>query len=202
MLSGIGPVEVLPEYDIERKLDVPVAGQGLDDHLFLTAEWKLAPELRMDTVDSGNALFSEAQSEAISGDEGQAPEPDTHWLLKETIFFEDFVLYTSFDPALPSNNNHLTAAKVGVLPISRGSVSISSSDPTVPPVINPTFFASEVDRFVWLDGLRRMIKMMDGGVSPLSQGIVVAEAPSAGHPALPVDSNDDKIEARIRATAM
>lgn len=224
MLSGIGPAEVLSEYNIEQKLDVPEVGKGLADHLFLTTEWKLAPEYRMDTVDSGNPLFSEAQyglgqpnnfvasygvsdipglTQAITTDEGQAPEPSTHWLLKETrSFFEAFVLYTNFDPTLPSNSSYLTAANVGLLPTSRGSVSINSSDPTVPPVINPNFFASEVDRFVYRDGLRKVIKMMVGGESPLSQGIVVGEAPPAGLPALTVDSTDDEIDARIRATAM
>lgn len=224
MLSGIGPAEVLSEYDIEQKLDVPEVGKGLADHLFLTTEWKLAPEYRMDTVDSGNPLFSEAQyglgqpnnfvasygvsdipglTQAITTDEGQAPEANTHLLLKETrTFFEAFVLYTNFDPTLPSNSSYLTAANVGLLPTSRGSVSINSSDPTVPPVINPNFFATKVDRFVYRDGLRKVIKMMVGGESPLSQGIVVGEAPPAGLPALTVDSTDDEIDARIRATAM
>lgn len=224
MLSGIGPADVLSEYEIEQKLDVPEVGQGLADHLFLTTQWQLSLEHILDTVDSVNPLFSEAQYglgqpnnfvasygvsdipgliQAITSDEGQAPEPDTHWLLKETrTFFEAFVLYTNFDLTLPSNSSYLTAANVGLLPTSRGSVSISSSDPTVPPVINPNFFASEVDRFVWRDGLRKVIKMMLGGESPLSQGIVVGEAPPAGLPALTVDSTDDEIDARIRATAM
>lgn len=224
MLSGIGPGEVLAEYDIEQKLGVPEVGKGLADHLFLTTEWKLAPEHRLDTVDSGNSLFSETQyglgqpnnfvasygvsditglAKAISTDEGQEPEPNTHWLLKETrTFFEAFVLYTNFDQTLPFNSSYLTAANVGLLPTSRGSVTINSSDPTVPPVINPNFFASEVDRFIWRDGLRKVIQMMVGGVSPLSQGIVVGEAPPAGLPALTVDSTDEEIDARIRATAM
>lgn len=224
MLSGIGPAEELSKYDIEQKLDALEVGKGLADHLFFTTEWKLAPEYRMDTVDSGNTLFSEAQyglgqpnnfvasygvsnitglTQAISSDESRAPEPDTHPLLKETrTFFEAFVLYANLDPSLPSNSSYLTAANVGLLPTSRGSVSITSSDPTVPPAINANFFATEVDRFVWRDGLRRMIKMMVGGESPLSQGIVVGEAPPAGLPALTVDSTDDEIDARIRATAM
>lgn len=224
MLSGIGPAEVLSEYDIEQKLNAPEVGQGLADHLFLTTEWKLAPDYSLDTVDSGNPLFSESQyglgqpnnfvasygvsdvpglTDAISSDEGQVPDPNSHWLLKETrTFFEAFVLYTNFDSTLPSNSSYITAANVGLFPTSRGSVSINSSDPTVPPVINPNFFASEVDRFVWRDGLRRVIKMMLGGDSPLSQDIVVGEAPPAGLPALTLDSTDEEIEARIRATAM
>lgn len=224
MLSGIGPAEVLSEFGIEQKLDAPEVGQGLADHLFFTTEWKLAPEHRLDTVDSGDPLFSEAQyglgqpnnfvasygvsdvsglAQAIASDEGQAPVPDAHPLLKETrTLFEAFVLYTNFDPTLPTNSSYLTAANVGLLPTSRGSVSISSSDPTVPPVINPNFFASEVDRFVWRDGLRKTIKMMVGGETPLSQGIVLGEAPPAGLSALTVDSTDDEIDARIRATAM
>lgn len=224
MLSGVGPAEVLSEYGIEQKVDVPEVGQGLADHLFLTTAWKLAPEYRMDTVDSGNTLFSEPQyglgqpnnfvasygvsdipglTRAISSDEGQATEPHTNWLLKEArTLFEAFVLYTNLDPTLPSNDSYLTVANVGLLPTSRGSVSISSSDPMDPPVINPNFFATEVDRFVWRYGLRKVIKMMVGGESPLSQGIVVGEAPPAGLPALTVDSTDDEIDARIRATAM
>lgn len=61
MLSDIGPAGTLSEYDIEQKVDVPEVGQGLADHLSFTTEWKLAKEYRMDTADSGNPLFSEAQ---------------------------------------------------------------------------------------------------------------------------------------------
>ncbi|KAF9875531.1 hypothetical protein CkaCkLH20_06912 [Colletotrichum karsti] len=97
---------------------------------------------------------------------------------------------------------YVTTANVGLLPISRDSVWIASSDPNTPPLIKPNFFSSEVDRFVWRDSMRHMTRMMIGDDSPLSQGIVEAETPPAELKPFSLDSSDEDIEARIRASVI
>ncbi|KAF5528611.1 Oxygen-dependent choline dehydrogenase [Colletotrichum aenigma] len=224
MLSGIGPSDVLQQHGIEQKVDLPEVGRNFADHPFFIANWRLAPEYRNTTVDSGNPLFFKPEyglgqpnnfvasfnvedktglAEAISNEKGKTPDAETHPLLKdERTLMEAFVLYVNTNPSLPSNYTYLTTANVGLLPTSRGSVTIASRNPETPPVINPNFFASEIDRFVWRDSIRRMIRMMVGGESTLSRGIVEAEAPPAGLEALTVDSTDEEIEARIRAAVI
>ncbi|KAJ0352818.1 hypothetical protein COL154_003622 [Colletotrichum chrysophilum] len=224
MLSGIGPSDVLQQHGIEQRVDLPEVGRNFADHPFFIANWRLAPEYRNTTVDSGNPLFFKPEYglgqpnnfvasfnvedktgliEVISSEEGKEPDAETHPLLKnERTLMEAFVLYVNTNPSLPSNYTYLTTANVGLLPTSRGSVTIASRNPETPPLIDPNFFASEVDRFVWRDSIRRMIRMMIGGESTLSRGIVEAEAPPAELKALTVDSTDEEIEARIRAAVI
>ncbi|KAK1637316.1 GMC oxidoreductase-domain-containing protein [Colletotrichum phormii] len=177
-------------------------GKNFADHAFFTYNWRLSPQYRNSTVDSGNSLFFQPQYglgqpnhfvasfgvedkdglvAAITEEEGSAPDAATHPLLKnERIHMEGFVLYVNTNPALPSNSTYLTTANVGLHPTSRGSVTLNSADPREAPLIDPNFFGSEVDRFVWRDSIRRMTRMMIGGESPLSQGIVEAEAAPEG----------------------
>ncbi|KAH8653769.1 hypothetical protein BX600DRAFT_386030 [Xylariales sp. PMI_506] len=224
MLSGVGPAETLAEFGIEQKLNVPDVGQNFLDHIFYLTQWQLDSNYSNVTVDSGNPLFAEPQYglgqpndfiaaftvndtagliDAITKDEGQAPDPATHPLLKSPrTFMEAFVLYVNTGVGLPTNFTYLTVGNVGLHPSARGSVTISSSDPTVPPVIDPNFFGSEVDRFVWRYGIRKMIEMMVGGESALSQGVVVGEAPPTGLEQLTLNSSDEEIDTRIQATAV
>ncbi|KAK1457528.1 hypothetical protein CCUS01_09642 [Colletotrichum cuscutae] len=224
MLSGIGPSDELAKHGIETKLDAPEVGKNFADHPFFTYNWRLSPQYRNSTVDSGNTLFFQPQYglgqpnnfvasfgvedqdglvAAITKEEGAAPDPATHPLLKnERTLMEGFVLYVNTNPALPSNSTYLTTANVGLHPTSRGSVTLASADPSEAPLIDPNFFASEVDRFVWRDSIRRMTRMMIGGESPLSQGIVEAEAPAEGLKPFTLESTDEEIEERIRASVM
>lgn len=223
MLSGIGPAETLADFDIKQVVNAPEVGQNLADHVFYSTEWQLAPEYQNDTVDSGNPLFSEPQYglgqpnnfvssftvndtegliHAIMADEGQEPDSETHPLLKsERTFMEGFVMYENFDSTLPRNSTYLTTVNVGLLPTARGSVSINSSDPAVPPLIDANLFGTEVDRFVWRYSLRLMTKMMTGDTA-LGRGIVVGNTPPSGLVALTLNSTDAEIESRVRATAI
>lgn len=223
MLSGIGPADTLASFGIKQVVDAPEVGQNFADHVFYTTEWQLAPGYQKDTVDSGNPLFSEPQYglgvpnnfvasftvndtqgliAAITADEGQKPDPETHPLLKSPrALMEAFVMYANFDTTLPTNNTYLTTVNVGLLPTARGSVSINSSDPTVPPLIDANLFGTEVDRFVWRHGLRVMTEMMTGDTA-LGSGIIVGNTPPAGLAPLTRDSTDAEIESRVRATAI
>lgn len=223
MLSGIGPADTLASFGIKQVVDAPEVGQNFADHVFYTTEWQLAPEYQKDTVDSGNPLFSEPQYglgvpnnfvasftvndtqgliAAITADEGQKPDPETHPLLKSPrALMEAFVMYANFDTTLPTNNTYLTTVNVGLLPTARGFVSINSSDPAVPPLIDANLFGTEVDRFVWRHGLRVMTEMMTGDTA-LGSGIVVGNTPPAGLAPLTRDSTDAEIESRVRATAI
>ena len=85
-----------------------------------------------------------------------------------------------------------------MLPNSRGSVSLSSTDARDNPVINPEYLNSEVDRAIIRHAVRYMLKVF---ATPQGSSIVVAETPPLGFEPLSAKSIDDEIDARIRADA-
>lgn len=222
MLSGIGPADTLAPLGIPQLVNAPDVGQHLADHVFYTTEWQLAPAYQNATVDSGNPLFTEPQYglgqpnnfvssftvndtagliAAITADEGQAPDLATHPLLKSTrTFMEQFVMYQNYDTSLPTNSSYLTTVNVGLLPTARGSVSINSTDPAVAPLIDANLFGTEVDRFVWRYGLRVTTKSMTGNTA-LGNGVILGNVPPAGLPAFTLNSTDEELESRVRASA-
>lgn len=58
-----------------------------------------------------------------------------------------------------------------VAPISRGSVTLSSSDPFQPPIINPALLASDVDLNVMTFALRQAFEFL---TAPVWKSIVIA----------------------------
>lgn len=45
MLSGIGPPEVLKQFDVPLKVELPKVGQGLHDHIGIAQRWRLRPSI-------------------------------------------------------------------------------------------------------------------------------------------------------------
>ncbi|KAH9902085.1 hypothetical protein F4778DRAFT_736201 [Xylariomycetidae sp. FL2044] len=225
MLSGIGPADVLSEHGIEQKVDAPEVGSNLVDHLMVYMYWQLKDPSLGYAVGSDNPLFSQPEFglgnandfltstavpmngliEAITADEGTAPDPATHPLLKDVhAMIENFVVYTTIpseDPVVPTDGTHLTTAVVGLKPTSRGSVSISSTDPNDYPVIDANVFATEVDKFVWRTALREMTRLMSSNDTILGREIVEGETPPSSFEPLTVDSADEEFDARVRASA-
>lgn len=58
-------------------------------------------------------------------------------------------------PDQSEGNNYATLAMGLVAPLSRGNVSLNSSDPTTPPVINPNWFTSPTDQEVGVAAYKR-----------------------------------------------
>ncbi|TQN64844.1 L-sorbose 1-dehydrogenase [Colletotrichum shisoi] len=121
-------------------------------------------------VASFNVEDKDGLVDAIAKEEGKTPDT-THPLLKnERTLMEGFVLYVNTDPGLPPNSTYLTTANVGLHPTSRGSVKLGSCNPYTPPF------------------------------TPLSQGIVEAGGTPAGLKLFTLESTDEEIEERIRAS--
>lgn len=221
MLSGIGPPETLAQFNITQHLDQPAVGQNLLDHIFYLTQWQLKPDFANGTVDSGNPYFAQSQfglgqpndfvatftaedtaglAAAIAKDEGKTPDALTHPLLKNPrAFLEAFVLYVNLGVGLPSSASYLTLANVGLHPSSRGGITISSASASDPPVIDANFYSTETDRFVWREGMRKMITMMQ------NSDLVEGEVPPPSIPGLQkfeMGITDEQIDARIAATAI
>ena len=101
---------------------------------------------------------------------------------------------------IPLDGKTIMTYCMGCLPTSRGHVTISSDNPSDAPVIDPNYYATEVDRLVMREGWRTMSKAIFE--TSAGQGLVKAEILPSGHTELGSEAPDDLIDARIKMGAM
>lgn len=86
-------------------------------------------------------------------------------------------------------------------PTSRGTITIESKDPKVAPLLDPNFFATEVDKAVWRHSLRKITALMTGNTA-LGRDVVSGETPFPGFEPMSVDSSDEYLDSRVKAQGM
>ncbi|KAL6858210.1 hypothetical protein ACO1O0_005666 [Amphichorda felina] len=221
-LSGIGAAADLKEAGVEPVVDLPEVGQGLTDHQSFFQHWRVRDPAAGYTLGSPNPQFAQPQYgqglpmdwivcstvpkdglvEAIKKDEGAEPDASKHSLLKQArTFIENIVLYAKVPfPGVPMDAEHITTAVVSFLPTSRGTVSLRSAKPEDPPKIDLKYLSTEVDKYVFREGLRNMTKFMLAG--KFSE-FIAGETVPAGLPAEPLslEDGDDKIDQRLAMTS-
>ena len=215
MLSGIGPQDHLASHGIPIVADLPV-GKGLHDHLSATMYFKLKhPELGLAI---GSSRFSEVAPDFQKGN-------PIDWIITESIkdpsraakvqkiaaddplvahprgHVEFFVSYAPiaapafFDYSLAGT--HISTPILGLLPTSRGSISLMSTDPTEDPIIDPNYLDSEMDREAMRTGVRSVVHtMLD---TAAGRSIIQEETPPPGQRPLSSSSPDSDIDKRIAA---
>ncbi|KAH6683533.1 hypothetical protein F5X68DRAFT_233589 [Plectosphaerella plurivora] len=218
MLSGIGAKAELEAHGIDVKVDLPEVGKNLGDHLLMFQFWKLKNPENGYTLTSGNPLFQQPQfglggpidwvalatvdkeklSEAIAKDEGETPTASHSLLKNDRSFNELLVLYHAFSPAnpvVPMDGSHVNSAVISLLPTSRGTVGIRSAKASDPPVITPNYLATEVDKYVYREGLRSIHKLMLD--TEFGKEYIAGEtAPDGVEPAT-LDASDEYLDKRI-----
>ncbi|KAG9253454.1 uncharacterized protein F5Z01DRAFT_139731 [Emericellopsis atlantica] len=218
LLSGVGLAEDLKQVGIEPVVDLPEVGQGLMDHMLFFQHWRVKDPLAGYTMGSPNELWAQPQyaqgmpfdwivntgvpedelKAAIKKDEGSEPDSTTHSLLKTPrTFLEYIVAYVKLPfPGTTMDAEHITTGVVSFLPTSRGSVSLRSSNPQEQPKIDMNYLSTEVDRFVYRQGLRNITKFMLGTqFSEYVSGETVPDILPA-EPATLEDS-DEKLDQRL-----
>lgn len=90
-----------------------------------------------------------------------------------------------------------------LLPTSRGSVTLASTDPLIQPVIDPGYLQTEVDRYVMREGVRMQIALMSGNSTVLGREIFDGEESNGAGFVEPLTeaATDEYIDARARAAA-
>lgn len=216
MLSGVGSVDELKKHGLEVKIAAEEVGKNFADHTLAATIWKVKNPEDGWAVGSDNPLFSEEQYSwgsaadfivsttvpregliaAIEADEGVAPDPETHPLLKENRTFIEHV----FQYSGSSDGTAVAFGEIGLLPTSRGSITLASADINDAPLIDPNYLGTEVDRYVFREGLRLQIAFAASNATVIGRDILDGEIPATGFSeALSPESTDAYLDARARA---
>ncbi|KAJ5669122.1 hypothetical protein N7462_010192 [Penicillium macrosclerotiorum] len=219
LLSGIGPKEQLQEHGIQQVVDAPEVGRNFHDHPAVVLIWKLKEgdsNLPMSAIGANPGfqvglpadwvVFAGLDSQLIRNaliKDGEDPEGvEGQYLLNaNNIFTETLSVYAPAganhaDMDIPFDGRHVSTPVLGMLPTSRGSITLASNDPTTAPRVDPNYYATEVDRTALRTGIRRAVKAFRE--SAAVKDLVESEVPPDNFPPLHADSSDEEIDDRVR----
>lgn len=175
MISGIGPPEILENQDIPVLADLPGVGQNLWDHVYYGVSFRVNVDtwsrLSNDPIYAAQAAknytsnrtgpltavgafigveklpASYRKSLSVSARERLASAFPDDWPEIEYLIGNAFDGYNTNYTAIDPNDGYqyATISSALVAPLSRGNVTISSSNPTDPPIINPNWLTDPTD---------------------------------------------------------
>ena len=212
MLSGIGPASHLLSHGIPVIMDLPV-GQNLHDHLSGILWFKLKnpenglaighPKFMKPEFERGNPIdwivtASIGYTSKVTKQDKLAP--DDPLIRQARGHVEFFISYapiagaTFFDYNLAGT--HISTAILTLLPTSRGSIKLASTNPSDDPIIDPQYSETAMDREAFRTGLRLVMRtMLD---TEHGQSIIESETPPPGQPQLTSGASDEEIDQRAR----
>jgi choline dehydrogenase-like flavoprotein len=216
MLSGIGPSDELSKHGIKSVVDAPHVGRNLHDHLMVPQLWRLrhpeeglavgSPKFNNPNYAKGLPLdwvvtqgVPQEGLEAACAKDGIIIQSDSKTVAGSgRSKLELYIVYVgaSANPPVPLDGSHIMTTVVGLLPTSRGSVTLSSRDPSANPVIDNNYYATEHDRYVMRTGLKQVAQMMVHNVE--GQELVVGETVAEGLSPLRNDLGDEELDQRVR----
>src|SRR5271163_21277 len=169
-LSGVGPEKLLREHGIGVIADMPGVGADLQDHLQIRMQYRCTEPITMTEVihawryrNAAGLRYLMTRKGLLTIGAGYAgaflrtrpelatPDVQIHFL----IFSADAAGATLHD--FPG----FMASVCQLRPDSRGFVHIKSSDPGVPPAIQPRYLSSRADSDCVVDGMKLLRRIMD-----------------------------------------
>jgi choline dehydrogenase len=160
MLSGVGPAEHLMLREVEVLLDQPAVGENLSDHAATYGVWTTPepeslllarePAALEEFMASQTGPFASnlAEAGAFARVEAGAEAPD--------VQFHTAALHI-VDEGLGDTDEHgVWVSPCLLTPESRGSVRLSSNDPTAKPIVRNEFYSTESDMERMVGALRLM----------------------------------------------
>ncbi len=170
-VSGIGPGQVLQDAGVEVRHALAGVGANLHDHLQIRCAYKVQGVKTLN--ETSQTLWDKAKigleyALKRTGPMSMAPSQLGAFTKSDPSRETANIQYHVQPLTLPKFGEPLdafpafTASVCNVRPTSRGHVRISSPDPSVHPVIDPNYLATEEDRRVAADSIRltrRIISM-------------------------------------------
>lgn len=169
LCSGIGPETVLRDANVEVVHPLPGVGRNLHDHPLVNlvhSSRRLVPTPR---ANHGEIIGLLRSSPKLAG-------PDLQ------IIFIDI----PFPNPVAAVPNGFTIGVSPMLPVSRGSLRITSADPSAPPVLDPGYFTDAADVEVVLAGIEAAREIAGSatlagwGVAEVAPGFDVTDEAALG----------------------
>ena len=149
MLSGIGAEESLRQLGIPVIQNLPGVGQNLQDHILVPHVFRSLLPLSWPNIisDQERSSYDENRTGVLTSNRGEAggfvkltpdsplPEVQFHFLPTMPILAPEFEGHHGF--ILSPGLVHVTSV---------GELTLQSADPYDPPLINPNFLSTEIDR--------------------------------------------------------
>jgi choline dehydrogenase len=177
LLSGIGPAKHLADMGINVIHDLPGVGSNLQDHIYvhilsrvlarysinaqirkstsIFKSWQLLPHV-LEYLMSGRGLLASAaaQSAVFVRSSDHVVSPDIQ------VQFRPFSMFITPEGAFGSEADPTVTASCTVLrPLSRGSITLASPDPTAAPNILFNYLKEEADLRVLVEGVKWIRKI-------------------------------------------
>ncbi|EQB44457.1 hypothetical protein CGLO_16796 [Colletotrichum gloeosporioides Cg-14] len=199
MLSGIGPRDDLERHGIEVKaIRNPAEGwiPGSGNPLFDREQygWSNPQDFMVSTCVDAQGLAA-----AIEADEGVAPDPSTHRLLQQyRTLLEHVFQYFSYGGG--ASGSTVSFMSILLLPTSRGTITLASTNASDFPVVDPNYFGTSVDGYVHREAQRLQYRFAGSNVTVLGREILGGEVVSEGQDALTEGITDSAPNNRLRAS--
>ncbi|KAK7052426.1 GMC oxidoreductase [Favolaschia claudopus] len=209
--SGIGSQKTLSHLGISTLLDLPSVGQNATDHPVFGLGWTVNSNQTQESITQNTTRFNEAFAEWNRSHTGPFTSETTTqlaWLRLDNQMFtsNNFTdpspgpdaphIEFAFSPGTLGSTppgSHTISVGIAVLhPLSRGSVTINSSNPFASPIIDAGFLLEDLDIFTGREGIRKVLKLFNQ--APTWQGYLVAPTMDLE------DHSDDALDAYIRST--
>ncbi len=143
MLSGIGDAEELRKVGVPLHSHLPGVGRNLHDHLLCSVIFeapKPIPAPQSNLLES--QLFYKSDSRRLG--------PDIQPLFMHIPYYA---------PGFEGPSNAWTLAAGLIRPASRGTIRLSSSDPTAPPILDPRYLSESTDLERLIDAVQMCLQI-------------------------------------------
>ncbi|KAJ6551684.1 aryl-alcohol oxidase [Mycena capillaripes] len=176
MHSGIGDRATLTGLGIPSLLDLPSVGRNASDQPVFNTGWFVNSTQTLDSIYQNITLFNEAFDEWNRTHTGLfTTQGATHlaWLRLDA---QTFSLNNFTDPSAGPNSPHfevifapgafqptgngISAGIIVVNPVSRGSVTINSSNPFDSPIVDFGFLQSDIDLFIIRQAVPKLLRFL------------------------------------------
>jgi choline dehydrogenase len=158
MVSGVGPAAELRHHGIAVVHDAPGVGRDLVDHplvcmhtrctrpVTLASAERLGNVLRYFLLHRGPLTSNGAEAAAFVRTRSDLPAPDLELPFAAVLYEHEW--------ETPPTEHGFTIGAVALQPRSRGTVTLASSDPSAPPLIDPRLVSDPADLEVLVHGVR------------------------------------------------
>jgi choline dehydrogenase len=144
MLSGIGPVEELSKHGIDLVQELPGVGKNLQDHMLLGVGFKSKVDLGFPSLLSEAGLFT------YTKELPKSESPNLQFFFGPVQFI---------DSKYKVDGPGFTFAPILARPLSRGTVTLRSSNPLENAIVQPNYLSAQEDVDVLVSGIELARKL-------------------------------------------